>query len=191
MTGSRAGGAAALAVVAVCLLVAAIVLPRPAGEPVLASPASSAQPLGRNGQAATRPAPAAPSAVDDGTSLVVLDFLPQVAEEVEVDPIAGHPDSDELRPFLGEPTAFGSPVPIAGGSVDGAVTRCGVVPLGTTRAIASALNGRLSSDQRVDPSAVESRTLLHWQAAEGYASLRIFAIAPGHRPTCAHAGDLT
>ena len=190
MTGSRAGAAAALAVVAVALFVGAIVLPRPAVPPAPATSSVAARasdaPLASSPVAAVRP-----SAATDGTFLVVLDFLPQVAEEVELDPIEGHPDSDELKPYLGEPTVFGSPVAITGGSADGAITRCGAVRLETVRAIASALNGRLASDQRVDPTVVESRTLLHWHAAEGYASLRIFAIDPAHRPSCEHAADLS
>ena len=181
-----------MAIVGIALLVAAIVLPRPAAQadPVPATAAAT----GAASQAATAPSPVVSSQASAdavGTFLVVLDFLPQVAEEVEVDPIEGHPDSDELKPFLGEPTVFGAPVAVAGGSADGAITRCGAVGLETVRAIASALNGRLSSDQRVDPAVVESRTLLHWQAAEGYASLRMFAIDPAHRLSCDHAADLS
>jgi len=184
---------AALAIVGMALLLAAIVGPRPAAQagPVPAAAAVTGA-AGHPAAARSPDVTAAASADADGTFLVVLDFLPQVAEEVEVDPIDGHPDSDELKPFLGEPTAFGAPVAVAGGgSADGAITRCGAVRLETVRAIASALNGRLASDQRVDPAAVESRTLLHWQAAEGYASLRVFAIDPGHRPSCDHAADLS
>jgi hypothetical protein len=182
----------ALAVVGIALLLAAIVMPRPAApaDPVPAAVAAA----GAASHAATAPSPVvttSASADADGTFLVVLDFLPQVAEEVEVDPIEGHPDSDELKPFLGEPTAFGAPVPVPDGSADGAIARCGAVPLEMVRAIASALNGRLASDQRVDPAAVESRTLLHWHAAEGYASLRVFAIDPDHRPSCDAAADLS
>ena len=192
MTGSRAGGATALAIVGIALLLGAIVMPRLAApaDPVPAA-AAATEAAGDPPTARSPVVPASASADADGTFLVVLDFLPQVAEEVEVDPIEGHPDSDELKPFLGEPTAFGAPVPVPGGSADGAIARCGAVRLETVRAIASALNGRLASDQRVDPAAVESRTLLHWQAAEGYASLRVFAIDPGHRPSCDHAADLS
>jgi hypothetical protein len=190
VNGSRVGGLSALAVVGITLLVAAIALPRPAAELAPASTPAAAAASRVPTAVAPETAQVASTAADDGF-LVVLDFLPQVAEEVEVDPIEGHPDSDELRPFLGEPTVFGAAVANAGATTDGAITRCGAVRPETVRAIAAALNDRLATDQRVDPTVVESRTLLHWHAAEGYASLRIFAIGPTHRPSCARAADLS
>ena len=192
MTPSRPGRRAGLTVVAVALLIGAIAVPRPATAPSGSTASASGDAATPAASSRFGPAGAVqPTIRADDRSLVLLDFLPQVAEEVEVDPIDGHPDSDELTPFLGEPTAFGTAVVIGGSSDAGAITRCGLIARATVGSIAAAFNDRLAADQRVDPKAIESRTLLHWGAAEGFASLRIFSIDGANRPSCDHAEALT
>jgi hypothetical protein len=120
--------------------------------------------------------------------LLVIDFLAYAGEAVASDPIAGSPDAEELIAIIGDPTAFGSAVTDqAGGDVD-ASSRCGFVERTAVEALATALNGRLPKDQQIDPTAAESRALLHWDAAEGFASVRVFAQDRAASPSCADAG---
>jgi hypothetical protein len=158
-------------------------------------PAPSAAPTSRPAEPSSAPSPAAaPSATTSVVAgraadyLLVLDFLPGIAEEVEVDPIAGNPDSDSLSPILGEPSEFGAEA--ASGQADGGLTRCGIVDRPTVEALARALNGRVAADQRIDPAATETRTLLHWSAAEGFASIRIFARGAASSPSCDGVAEL-
>jgi hypothetical protein len=137
------------------------------------------------GKATPSPASAAAGAAH---YLVVIDFLAYAGEAVASDPIAGSPDAEELIAIIGDPTAFGSAVTDqAGGDVD-ASSRCGVIDRAAVEALATALNGRLPKDQQVDPNADDSRALLHWDAAEGFASVRVFAQDRAASPSCADAG---
>jgi hypothetical protein len=159
-------------------------VPAAGGQPLAAMTAPSSAP-----SHAVVAAPAAASArVAD--YLLVLDFLPGIAEDVEVDPIAGHPDSDALVPILGEPTEFGAAVD-AESDANGGLTRCGVVGRPIVEGLARALNGRVADDQRIDPAAPETRTLLHWSAAEGFASVRIFARDATSSPSCDRVAGLS
>jgi hypothetical protein len=119
--------------------------------------------------------------------LLVIDFLAYTAEAVASDPIAGSPDAEELIPLIGDPTAFGVGVQDEADGDVNASSRCGVISSGQVEMLATALNARLPSDQQFSADLAQTRSLLHWEAAEGFASLRVFAQASGS-PTCADAG---
>jgi hypothetical protein len=119
--------------------------------------------------------------------LLVIDFLAYAAEAVTTDPIAGSPDAEELIPLIGDPIVFGAEVTDQPDTDVNASSRCGVIERSRIEAVAAALNPRLPADQQIDPSAPQSRALLHWNAAEGFASLRLFA-QDGASPSCADAG---
>lgn len=122
-----------------------------------------------------------------GSFLLVLDFLAYAGEAVASDPIAGHPDAADLIPLIGDPTAFGTKVTDLAGSDPDATSRCGVVPGTTVDALAASLAGRLPPDQQLGSAAAPRRALLHWAAAEGFLSVRLFA-RDGNSPSCADAG---
>jgi hypothetical protein len=121
--------------------------------------------------------------------LLVLDFLPYVSEALASDPVGGSPDVALLTPLIGEPTTFGTEVVDTVGSADPdsqTSSRCGVVDSASATRIASVLSpDPATSELRLD--ARVSRSLLHWDIGEGYASLRIFR-QTGSRPTCSDAG---
>jgi hypothetical protein len=142
--------------------------------------------VGKAIQAAT---PTQPGVVAEPAHyLVVIDFLAYAGEALVTDPIAGSPDAEELVAIIGDPTAFGAAVSDqANASVDSS-RRCGVVDRAAIEALAKALNDRLPVDQRMGPNGTASRSLLHWDAAEGFASVRIFAQDRAGGPSCADAG---
>jgi curli biogenesis system outer membrane secretion channel CsgG len=120
--------------------------------------------------------------------LLVIDLLSYAAEALASDPIAGSPDAEALIPIIGDPTALGSDVTdLATAELD-ASTRCAVVERRTVEALAAALNARLPADQQIDPDADSSRSLLHWEAADGFASLRVLAQDRAGSPSCGDAG---
>jgi hypothetical protein len=135
---------------------------------------------------AALPSGGSPSPV---TYVARLDFLAYAAEAVAVDPIAGSPDAAELIPLIGDPMRFGAPV--IGQAVPDSDTssRCGILERSKIELLARTLNGRLPADQQIDPAAPESRSLLHWAAAEGFASVRIFAQRATGSPSCRDAGS--
>jgi hypothetical protein len=126
--------------------------------------------------------------VEPARYLVVIDFLAYAGEALASDPIGGGPDVEELLAIIGDPTAFGTAVTDQADSGADSSGRCGVVDRAAIEALAKALNDRLPGDQRMDPNRSESRSLLHWDAAEGFASVRIFAQDRAAGPSCADAG---
>jgi hypothetical protein len=120
--------------------------------------------------------------------LVVIDFLGHAGEALASDPIDGSPDVEELVAIIGDPTAFGTAVTDQADAGADSSGRCGVADRAAIEALAMALNDRLPADQRMDPNRGESRSLLHWKAAEGFASVRIFARDRAGSPSCADAG---
>jgi hypothetical protein len=120
--------------------------------------------------------------------LLVIDLLSYAAEALASDPIAGSPDAEVLIPIIGDPTALGADVTdLSAAEVDSS-TRCAVVERRTVEALAAALNARLPADQQIDPDADSSRSLLHWEAADGFASLRVLAQDRAGSPSCGDAG---
>lgn len=147
--------------------------------PISTAPAASA--------ASTAPAVSAASAAP-AHYLLVIDFLAYAAEAVASDPIPGSPDAEDLVAIVGDPTVIGTAVTdLATADVD-ASSRCAFIDRATVDALARALNAHLPADQRIDPGSATSRSLLHWDAAEGYASLRIFVQDVAGSPSCADAG---
>ena|GEM_PF-6294274 len=118
----------------------------------------------------------------------MIDFLAYAAEAVASDPIAGSPDAEDLIALIGDPISFGAEVTDQVDADADASSRCGVIEPTTVDALARAINARLPADQRIDPGAATSRSLIHWQVAGGYASLRIFAQDAAGSPSCADAG---
>ena len=173
MTRRRGGGVAA-ALLAVMLVASC------APGQVAHVPAATGSPLAAG-------APVAPSAPVARQYLVVIDLLSYAAEALTSDPIAGSPDAEELVSIIGDPTSLGSDVTSQDTAELGARTRCAVIERATVETLAAALNARLPADQHIDPNAGSSRSLLHWAAAEGFASLRIVA-RDGGSPSCAEAG---
>jgi hypothetical protein len=183
VTRQRRAGLAALLLFGVLFLPSsAAYLARPAAGRAVPStrPATSAS-------VATAPAPKS-SVAKAPAHLLVIDFLAYAAEAVANDPIPGSPDVEDLIALIGDPTSFGAEVTDQVDADADASSRCGVIEPTIVDALARALNARLSADQRIDPAATTSRSLLHWQAAGGYASLRIFAQDAAGSPSCAEAG---
>lgn len=181
MTRQRRAGLAALPLFGVLLLASsAAYLAPPAADRAVPSarPAPSV---------ATAPDPKS-SAATAPTHLLVIDFLAYAAEAVASDPIAGSPDAEDLIALIGDPTSFGAEVTDQVDADADASSRCGVIEPTTVDALARAINARLPADQQIDPGAATSRSLLHWQVAGGYASLRIFAQDATGSPSCADAG---
>jgi len=183
VTRQRRAGLAALLLFGVLFVASsAAYLARPAAGRAVPSarPAPSAS-------VATAPAPKS-SAATAPAHLLVIDFLAYAAEAVASDPIAGSPDAEDLIALIGDPTSFGAEVTDQVDADADASSRCGVIEPTTVDALARALNARLPADQQIDPGAATSRSLLHWQVAGGYASLRIFAQDAAGSPSCADAG---
>jgi hypothetical protein len=172
------------------LLLALVVL---AGATTVLAPRTASEPGSSSNAARTlRSSPAAPAASAASAApahyLLVIDFLAYAAEAVASDPIPGSPDAEDLVAIVGDPTVIGTAVTdLATADVD-ASSRCAVIDRATVDALARALNARLPADQRIDPGSATSRSLLHWDAAEGYASLRIFVQDLAGSPSCADAG---
>jgi len=187
----RRAGLAALPLFGVLLLASSnAYLAPPAADRAVPSarPAPSvatAPPAADRAVPSARPAPSAATAP---THLLVIDFLAYAAEAVASDPIAGSPDAEDLIALIGDPTSFGAEVTDQVDADADASSRCGVIEPTTVDALARAINARLPADQRIDPGAATSRSLLHWQVAGGYASLRIFAQNVAGSPSCADAG---
>jgi hypothetical protein len=120
--------------------------------------------------------------------LLVIDLLSYAAEALASDPIAGSPDAEALIPIIGDPTSLGSDVSDLAAEEADASTRCAVVERRTVEALAAALNARLPADQQIDRDADASRSLLHWAAADGFASLRVLAQDRAGSPSCGDAG---
>ncbi len=153
------------------------------------SSADAARPSPSFGAAGTAASPAATAVVPESRSyLVVIDFLAYAAEALASDPIAGSPDADELVAVMGDPMAFGAAVTDQAAVDENATSRCGAMDRTTVLALAELLNDRLPADQRIAIDLPESRSLLHWQAGEGFASLRVFARTAARSPSCADAG---
>jgi len=183
VTGRRRAALAALLVFGVLFLASSdAYLARPAagGAVSAALPAPSAS-------VATAPAPKSSVAVAPA-HLLVIDFLAYAAEAVANDPIPGSPDAEDLIALIGDPTSFGAEVTDQVDADADASSRCGVIEPTIVDALARAINARLPADQQIDPGAATSRSLLHWQAAGGYASLRLFAQDAAGSPSCADAG---
>jgi hypothetical protein len=151
------------------------------------SDAYLARPAAGGAVPSARPAPKSSVAVAPA-HLLVIDFLAYAAEAVASDPIPGSPDAEDLIALIGDPTSFGAEVTDQVDADADASSRCGVIEPTIVDALARALNARLPADQQIDPGAATSRSLLHWQAAGGYASLRIFAQDAAGSPSCAEAG---
>jgi len=185
---TRAGRAtlAGLLLLAIVLLAGAttVLAPRAASTPQ--STPNPARTL-RSAPISTAPAASAASAAP-AHYLLVIDLLAYAAEAVASDPILGSPDAEDMVAIVGDPTVIGIAVTdLATADVD-ASSRCAVIDRATVDALARALNARLPADQHIDPVSATSRSLLHWDAAEGYASLRIFVQDVAGSPSCADAG---
>ena len=172
MTTPGRGGGAAAAVLALLVFgsCAAAQTPNPS--------TGAAPPPGARAKAAAAPT----------QYLLVIDLLSYAAEALASDPIAGSPDAEALIPIIGDPTALGSDVSDPATAEVDASTRCAVVERRTVEALAAALNARLPADQQIDPDADSSRSLLHWEAADGFASLRVLAQDRAGSPSCGDAG---
>jgi hypothetical protein len=157
---------------------AAVGILRPSGLASAESPIAATPSAGSSSAGSSSPP----------TYVAVLDFLAYAEEAVAVDPIAGSPDAAELIPVIGDPTRFGATIIGQAVPDDNASSRCGLLERSKIELLARTLNGRLPADQQIDPAASESRSLLHWAAAEGFASVRIFAQRATGSPSCGDAG---